>query len=209
MLVTRSGRIPIEHLQIGDEVADITSQGQLVYSKVYAWLRKDNLYHTFVRLTTVNGGQSLLTPNHLIFRGFGNNACTECPGKHEVVLANHIKVGDTIFLLDKIEMVCQCATVATVELLTAKGAYAPATMSGSLLVDNTLVSCYTSYWFFDLVGHYFADRVIFAPLKIFYAVITNLLQAETSAETLEVFMHAKEGALWYVDLWKIFRSAVA
>uniref|UniRef100_A0A5S6QGM2 CRAL-TRIO domain-containing protein n=1 Tax=Trichuris muris TaxID=70415 RepID=A0A5S6QGM2_TRIMR len=47
---TRAGWIAIEDLQIGDEVLDVTSHGQLVYSKVYAWLRRDNLNHRSSKL---------------------------------------------------------------------------------------------------------------------------------------------------------------
>ena len=58
------------------------------------------------------------------------------------VLAKHVRVGDTIFTADAGSTTK--TIVSSIETVTEKGMFAPATLDGRLIVDGVLVSSYAT-----------------------------------------------------------------
>ncbi|VDP09656.1 unnamed protein product [Soboliphyme baturini] len=217
MIATADGFKRMDELRIGDTVADVDATGRVTQTKVYAWLRLDRVQHEFVHIRTESGRSLRLTPNHLIFRQLRGSTATShgCMGasatEHEAVLASELNVGDTVFSATAEPFSSyECDNVTSVKNVQAFGAYAPATMSGTLLVDGVHVSCYTSYWLKDTIGHYFIHRVIMAPLRALAHALSfaDRLLDDDHNTMQERFLKPDERALWFVDMWKVFRSKV-
>ncbi|KRX41541.1 Desert hedgehog protein [Trichinella murrelli] len=211
LVKTRSRWKTIQELHIGDEVLDLDERGRPVYTEIFAWLRKDMLGHSFVKITTADKISLTLTPNHLIFKLIPD--CTTPDNRtvqlsdYEAVLAGEIQKGDVLLQMDDAWNGARHATVTEIHNIRSRGAFAPATMSGTLIVDGTLVSSYTSYWFFDFIGHRFVHEIIFAPLRFFYAFFKLVVKHQPTVDAL--FSPTYGGTHWYVEIWKPFRSAIS
>ena len=90
-----------------------------------------------------------------------------------------IKIGDHIFVNNKSEK------VISIEKIKNKGAYAPITFDGNLIVDNTLVSSYATYtgshdtvipFFGKIVSGNMSVHIGMSPIRLinrFYSCLNN------------------------------------
>ena len=144
--VLNKGAKTMMELQIGDKV--LTRDG--AYSEVYGFGHRDadTTETPYVELRT--GETSLtLSNDHMVFKS-----------TDEAVPAIGIHVGDEIQMADG-----TVATIESVRAVLAKGAYAPFTYSGDLVVDGIVASSYvafhsttgtTSLWGIDVTFHWMA-----------------------------------------------------
>ncbi|KRZ05807.1 Sonic hedgehog protein A [Trichinella zimbabwensis] len=212
LVKTRSRWKTMQELHIGDEVLDLDERGRPVYTEIFAWLRYDLLKHRFVKIITANGITLTLTPNHLIFKLIHHDCATPDNrtvklSDYEAVLAGEIQEGDVLLQVDSSLNTAHHAVVTEIYSVRGRGAFAPATLSGTLIVDGTLVSSYTSYWFFDLIGHRFIHEIIFAPIRFFYAFLKIVVKHQPIVDAW--FSPKYGGTHWYVEIWKRFRSTVS
>lgn len=152
----------MRELQLGDQVlAYDVAAGRPTYSPVIAWLHRDTEHEfEFVRLefehTAAQGdaaagkrSQLELTAEHLVFTL--EQSCSE---KLVAKFAGDVRPGD-LFLrqsddqpMRSLNSSCPSAVarVVTVERRRVRrGAYAPLTAAGTLVVDGVVVSCYAAF----------------------------------------------------------------
>lgn len=152
-------------LRVGDYVLSLDrSSGRLVYSEVILFLdRSPRDSRKFLRLKTRGGKSVLLTPSHLVLRLGGEGLQTEQVFAAQVLVGDHLMVRDSadVFVRD---------TVISVEAQWVEqgGVYAPLTRTGTLLVDDVLVSCYAQFNS-QTVAH-----LSFAPFRLYFNVKESL-----------------------------------
>ncbi|CAL8397941.1 unnamed protein product [Boreogadus saida] len=167
------GRTAIRDLQPGDRVLTATfDPAHLVYSEVLTFLDRDpatrKLFHT---VRTHSGGALSLTAAHLLFVARGN--CTEgaepTPGDAMMaVYASDARPGQCVLVVapgnsdggDQGGRLSRVVGVSGARGGGRKGAYAPLTAHGTLVVDGMLASCYAA-----VDGHELAHAA-FAPLRL-------------------------------------------
>jgi len=120
------GPIRMDSLKVGENVRT-GIDGQ--FSRVFMFSHKDQYaMTTFVSLHTESGLSLTLSPGHLIPVGSGN-----------LVRADNVKVGDIVSTNSRID-----DAVTRISRVRAQGLFNPHTLSGSILVNGILTSCYTS-----------------------------------------------------------------
>jgi len=145
-------------LKVGESIAAYdTATSKSIFSEVYTFLDYDkNVTEDFIQISFENDNnvESIsLTPEHLILaQRFVN--------KPEVfVQAKDVRVGDTIFRSSNGRIVP--VSVSSIKTRRAKGIIAPATLDGTLVVNNIVASSYAT------IDHHISHKVL-APLRWTY-----------------------------------------
>ncbi|KAG5452273.1 Desert hedgehog protein B [Clonorchis sinensis] len=169
--------IPMRSLKIGDHVLTRDAlTGDLIRTRVVGFLHRDehawrpNLRVTF-NSSFKNGSicnssspsQLFLTPNHIVY--IKQEAESEI--KVTSIFAGDLKIGDTIFMFDPLTNSVATARVINLLLIAEWqpeiiGLYAPLTETGTMLIDNLLVSCFAQF-----TNEYIA-YVVTWPLQLYY-----------------------------------------
>lgn len=146
----------MKELRIGDRVAAMDASGRMVYSKVITFLDvKPHTSSTYISIQTENpAAEVAITESHLIYQ-LNKHALLE-----STLFARDLKVGDFVYVrngagLEKFT----AGRVVGVKWGTAKGAYAPLTETGNIVVDNVLCSCYA------VISNQEVAHWSFAPLR--------------------------------------------
>ncbi|XP_037132309.1 indian hedgehog B protein-like [Syngnathus acus] len=153
----------IRDLRPGEPVLTL-SGAQLVYSQVLTFLDRDPAAHKlFYTLKTKNGARLSLTAAHLLFVSKGN--CSEgeppTPGSLRTVYACDARPGQCVLVADGPSGTLSRITRVTVT--ERRGAFAPLTAQGTLVVDGVVASCYAV-----VEGHSLAHRA-FSPLRLMHS----------------------------------------
>lgn len=135
----RNGPRLIKDLQVGDEIMSVDESGLLHYSEVVMFLDRDltgeRLYYRF---ETESGQSITTTPSHLLFVAEGNSTKSNLP---EPRFAKDISVGHYLYTRRSTDQVVHDRIVKKSSSL-GRGAYAPLTTAGNLVVNNVTASCY-------------------------------------------------------------------
>ncbi|XP_059397244.1 desert hedgehog protein A-like [Carassius carassius] len=133
---------PMSCLRPGEKVLSLSDSGEIVLSQVLLFLHLDKeRTTTFFIITTENGKQMALTPNHLIFAAPNLKLHHN---EYEAMFAKNIRIGDYILTTGD-NRGLQPSKVVSVSLEERMGVYAPLTDHGNLFVDGVLVSNYASF----------------------------------------------------------------
>lgn len=169
----------MESLKIGDKVESVNRDGQIIHSEVVMFLdnkpnEKDVLY--FVIETDKPQVKLILTKSHLVYvkRQFSS--------VWRVQFAKWVQKGDFIKVRRDGKMVP--ARVSRIYVSSQRGAIAPLTNEGNVIVDGALASCYAL-----LEDHEFANS-IFWPAKALYRYFPLMLSDKAP----------KQGVHWYARL---------
>jgi hypothetical protein len=161
-------------VKVGDSVLTLdVATGRAYYDEVIAFLhRSENNTddQVYLRLTLECGRSISLTPQHLVYVMAAVE--DELPGEltfGEPRFASSVRPGDYLFHLNgrSGSFVKKKVAAVTVERGNA-GLFAPLTMSGTMLVDDVLVSCYAHFEMYN-VAHW-----AMAPLRAVYT-LTKLI----------------------------------
>lgn len=144
------GTKAVGDLQPGERVlalagGDGGAPAQLVYSQVLAFLdREPGSWKRFYTLHTAAGPRLSLTAAHLLFVAEGN--CSEgaepaAAAALTTVYASHARPGQCV-LVSQGGGRARLSRIARVTLGGGRGAFAPLTQQGTLLVDGVAASCY-------------------------------------------------------------------
>lgn len=174
----------MQDLKIGDRVASLDDQGNIIYSPVIMFFhRNPSLTSKFLIINTANHNKSLLiTPTHLMYM---INQQTQQDG---VVFANQLAAGDHLYVRDTSNSVgIQRVTSMITRDLT--GVYAPLTETGNILVDDILVSCYAVFAS-DTISHW------------------TMLPVRVLAKFFPNFFDTEEEVPWYPRMLFKFYSSV-
>ncbi|XP_066527177.1 desert hedgehog protein [Hoplias malabaricus] len=181
-LVTVTGGLQkhMSCLQPGDSVLAFSESGEVVYSRVLLFLHQDrNSRSTFLTLSTEDGQELALTPNHLIFVAQNHKLHRE----YQAIFANRVRRGDYVLVYGQDGGV-RSSKVVSILPEERTGFYAPLTEHGNLFVDGVLASSYAS-----IEDHRLAHWA-FGPLR-FWSGLTRLF-SEQNSQTV----NKQCGTLW-------------
>ncbi|KAF3857037.1 hypothetical protein F7725_008896 [Dissostichus mawsoni] len=136
--------------------------GEFIYSEVLLFLDRDLVTRTlFYTLHTESGASLSLTAAHLVFVSEGN--CTEemLPRSLRSVYASDAQIGQCVVVQTGGEG--RLSRVKRVTLRASRGAFAPLTQQGTLMVNGVLVSCYA------VVEQHALAHWAFSPLRILHS----------------------------------------
>jgi Hint module len=169
----------MKDLQIGDHVLTWNLDTKVYeYSEVYAFLdRKPADEFDYMRLVLDSNANSVeISPRHRLFKQEGDSLVDT--DAQDVQAGDHVQVSGE-------ESPVQVRKVAK---LRRQGAYAPVTLSGTIVVDQVVASCYA-------MASHSAAHAAFAPMRLAY----KLLPTDGGVD--------QDGLHWYADfLYKTFGS---
>ncbi|KAL2746514.1 sonic hedgehog protein [Vespula maculifrons] len=223
----------VDEVQLGERVAAMNSQGELIYSEVIAFLdRAPTERRQFVKLFTESGRVLTLTPAHLV------------PIKDKsTIFAARVGIGDKILVAEKKEdssfsimenslnnevynarsQRLRWDRVIETRLILEKGVFAPLTTEGTLLVDDVIASCYAVIDSQTLAHYSFLPLRIWNSLESFFVRRPSsarrtidvdrpdIRQQRTNNETTNIDHKVNEkytGVHWYASFLYNFASSV-
>lgn len=167
------GTKPISALRPGERVLALAGGGgggELLYSEVLAFLDRDpGSRKLFYTLHTRAGPRLSLTAAHLLFVSAGN--CSEgaepAPGALKTVYASRARPGQCVLVArgggdGGGGGGARLSRIARVTLREARGAFAPLTQQGTLVVDGVAASCYA------VVEQHALAHWAFSPLRLLH-----------------------------------------
>lgn len=149
VVVRDQGRVPLSKLRTGDQIlvmqrrrgpSQATGDGSdwaLEFEPVISWLHHEPDVEMEVVQVCHSLGEVSLSLDHLLFARRKGDSCFEGVKAREVCIGDHV-------LAPWIDGSIAEPEVTAVSRRRAFGAYCPLTASGSLLVDGTAASCYTT-----------------------------------------------------------------
>jgi hypothetical protein len=156
----------MDALRVGDRIATIDdATGQLIYLPILLFLDRSPTANidTYRRITLSDRTSIHISADHLIYRfePYSSNSL-HFTDRFVAVRSRLIRVGDLLLVDDANSR--HLAFVVEVKIVHARGAFAPLTSSGTLIVDNVIVSCYASI---DSVR---LAHTAMAPVRVFDAI---------------------------------------
>ncbi|CAF3110611.1 unnamed protein product [Rotaria sp. Silwood2] len=148
-------RILINQLQPGDVL--LTSDGSsIITTEHIMFLDKKRLSKVlFYTITTESNHSISLTPLHLLPVKVERNSMKYIPAKQ-------VQIGDLLYVALNGQLITSAVTDIIIDIKI--GAFAPMTMSGTLLVDNILAGNYAN------VKSHDAAHLYMAPLRWYYSL---------------------------------------
>ncbi|PIC45379.1 hypothetical protein B9Z55_005417 [Caenorhabditis nigoni] len=134
-VMTPSGEKTMSELRVGDMVQTY-EHGKMAYTRVASWLhRLPETKAAFIKLTTDNGPEVSMTPQHFIYKA---DCVTEV---YDLVYAEDVNVGDCV-MVKKNDDKLTLTTVVNKSTFYETGVYAPMTETGDLIVNDIYASCH-------------------------------------------------------------------
>nr|XP_019959665.1 PREDICTED: indian hedgehog B protein-like isoform X2 [Paralichthys olivaceus] len=167
------GQKSISDLQPGERVlasSGSDGSGELVYSEVLTFLDRDPVTQKlFYTLQTESRMQLSLTAAHLIIVSEGN--CSEgavpTPGTLRTVYASDARPGQCVLVLEgkpgQNHREGRLSRITQVTLRERRGAFAPLTQHGTVVVDGVVASCYA------MVDQHSLAHWAFSPLRLMHS----------------------------------------
>lgn len=167
------GQKPISDLRPGERVLASASgdgSGDLVYSEVLAFLDRDpRTWKLFYNLQTEAGAHLTLTAAHLVFVSEGN--CSEgalpARGVLRTVYASRAQPGQCVLVSEgkagQAHSEGRLSRITRVTVREHRGAFAPLTQQGTLVVDGVVASCYA------VVEQHSLAHWAFLPLRLMHS----------------------------------------
>ena len=144
----------MDRLLVGDKVQVFTKQGISLEPVVTFIHRQPELMQEFLKITTLKKKFLQITEDHLLFVTKG--------GQPTAIPARDVSVGDTVYVRGD-QGGLETDAVQSISSVYEKGAYAPVTLSGSILVNDVHTSCY-----FDVLSHEWSHRAMGIARAIYH-----------------------------------------
>uniref|UniRef100_A0A665W0Z4 Hedgehog protein n=1 Tax=Echeneis naucrates TaxID=173247 RepID=A0A665W0Z4_ECHNA len=173
VMLESGGQKPISELRPGERVLASTGSdgsGKLVYSEVLTFLDRDpatpKLFYT---LQTESGAQLSLTAAHLIFVSQGNCSEGAVPARDilRTVYASGARPGQCVLVSGggpgQRHREGRLSRITRVGLRESRGAFAPLTQRGTVVVDRVVASCYA------VVDQHSLAHWAFSPLRLIHS----------------------------------------
>ncbi|XP_035657690.1 sonic hedgehog protein A-like [Branchiostoma floridae] len=183
--VTRDdgNRIRMRDVRPGDKVLSMDSGGHPVFSEVLTFMDRDSrgpwvyyTIHTDDRNITVTA-----TPSHLVFVTESRDLSSPRIAK----FMSDARPGEFLLTPDSDGGGFRKVKIVSVTMREEKGAYAPLTVHGTVVVDNVAMSCYA------LIESQALAHWVFAPFRLYYQLTSSLWDGPSHDQTLQ------EGVHWY------------
>ena len=143
----------MESLQVGDKVLVITKNGIHSDPVITFIHRQPEIVEKFLKIVTKKEKILLITADHLLFM--------EVMGQATAIPARDVKIGDTVYVRGSHGS--EKDLVRSISTVYEKGAYAPVTLSGTILVNDVHTSCY-----FDVLSHEWSHRAMSIARALHY-----------------------------------------
>ena len=151
--LTNDDKIPIDQLKPGHNIKSVNSNGEVISSPFLGWLHHDdNVTTTFLNITTETDNMISISPLHLLMVADNDNVDKSPSMK----FASTVRVGNYLWSGES-----GLVRVKSITSHVLKGAYAPLTSTGTLLIDDLLASSYA-----HLSNHEVA-HFAFLPYRMF------------------------------------------
>lgn len=144
--------------------------GELVYSEVLAFLDRDPVTRKlFYTLQTEAGARLSLTAAHLLFVSEGNCSEGAAParGALRTVYASDARPGQCVLVVEgkagQMHGEGRLSRITRVTMRESRGAFAPLTLRGTLVVDGVVASCYA------VVDQHSLAHWAFSPLRLMHS----------------------------------------
>ena len=142
-------------LKVGDKVHVLTKQGISLEPVVTFIHRQPELMQEFLKITTLKMKKVLMiTEDHLLF--------VEKGGQPSAIPARNVSIGDTVYVRGD-QGAVETDVVQSISSVYEKGAYAPVTLSGSILVNDVHTSCY-----FEVLSHEWSHRAMSIARAVYH-----------------------------------------
>jgi len=193
-VVTEAGQDKLmKDVVVGDKIRAVDNDGNIIYSEVLMFLDRDTEEsRQYLALRTVEGSVLTLTPNHLV-----HSASADCD-HHSCftpTFSERVKPGHQVLVDNKGKLVPQ--TVASVDVISEKGVFAPLTAAGNLVVDGVLASSYAVIDSHTIAHAAFAPVRWWANLKHNGAYLVRTLSPLNSGATPRTESFPPSGVPWY------------
>ena len=139
-------RRQMESLLVGEEVQGITNNGIITEPVITFIHRQQDVFQQYMKITTFTKKILKITEDHLLF--------VEKEGEATAIPARDVTIGDTVFVRGDLGALERDA-VQNISHVYEKGVYAPVTLSGTILVNDVLTSCY-----FDVLAHESSNKAM-------------------------------------------------
>ncbi len=195
---------PMSQLQVGDRVLSLNSDGYLEYSDVMMFMhRNPGLRSQFLRIHTASGNNITITPSHLILRWqkFSNMS----PYEADPVYARDVRVNETLLISGhSADKEVYTDRITKIETIYETGVYAPLTVTGTIVVNDVIASCYAVIFSQRLAHLSFAPMRLYNALetsfKKFYFVVTKPFIAPSQNSSVTSRYIPPNGVHWYCRL---------
>lgn len=175
-------------LEIGDKVKTVDESGHLVDTDVVMMMDINDNESLFLNIRTHSGKSVKVSTYHLM----------AVPGG-DFKFAQDLRREDAIVTYDFDKQAPVEERIASIMIESVVGYVAPLTMSGTLLVDGILASCYA------VIDSHKIAHTVMAPARWLYSVHGLLDQAAPEAVTSHLQIEKQmNGTHWYPALWESF-----
>ena len=208
----RNGPKPIKDVQIGDEILSMGSDGKFVYSQVLMFLDRDpNIDRLYFHIETASGATITATPSHLLFVAEPNSTANQQVFANPQ-FAKDIFVGQYLYTRSGTNQSNSAFLDRVVRIRTSvgRGAFAPLTATGNLVVNNITASCYA------VIHSQTLAHLSFLPVRWahFFVQLGDHLSGYFLSKSTSTFSArsirskpvAQEGVHWYAQmLYNLFK----
>lgn len=157
----------MSRLEVGDRVLTLNSEGNLEYSEILLFMHHSpDQSAQFLRITTESGINITITPSHLILRWQKPNVTILYDAIP--VYARDVRVNDQLLLHgNDSRRQLFVDRIVNIEVIYQTGVYAPLTVTGTIVVNDVVASCYAVIYSQRLA------HLAFAPIRFYNSVTTS------------------------------------
>jgi len=159
--LSTGAKVHIADLKQGDLVEVLGLDGTVQHDEFYGWLdvqRDEVVRFVVLTLDVPDAARLVVTPDHLVFRA--DDPIDTDFDQHTPALAQELAVGDRVWYKHN-DGKARPVAIKSAVISYLRGAYAPLTRSGMLLVDGVLASNYANVH----LPHYVVHKYGFAPMR--------------------------------------------
>jgi len=194
------GQMALKDLKIGDQIM-VDGEGR--YETVYSFGHKDEgVLNNYFQFITTSGAQVEISKDHLVF----------VEGKGTVP-ASHVRLEDKLYAMKAWD------SVASIKSVTRRGAYAPLTPSGTLIVNGFKVSSFVALQDSPslVIGgvptglpFHWLERTFELPHQFWCICIASCTNEEYSVHGISTWAEGPyKAALWFLGLDRVSMAVVA
>uniref|UniRef100_A0A5S6Q8G4 Hedgehog protein n=1 Tax=Trichuris muris TaxID=70415 RepID=A0A5S6Q8G4_TRIMR len=155
------GRRRLSQVKPGDLIAVPDADGRLTVASVITFLHlSPNEFGSFLTVRLADGSNLAVSPDHLVYRAAE-------PTPMETVFASQIRIGDQMFVAGSNVSGTQLKPTSVIQVEEAReamGYYAPLTTTGTIFINNVLVSNYAG-----ISNHWLAHKAM-GPLRLLFRI---------------------------------------
>jgi len=129
-------KILMKNLQVGTKVLTIGADGAPLYSDVIMMMHKqENMFiNDYINIKTDSGQQITLSSHHLIYTL-----------KDGYIFSKDVTINQSLYNYNSKSNSFNISRVIAIDFVTKKGAYAPLSMDGTIVVNDVYTSCYALF----------------------------------------------------------------